>query len=168
MSGTVKERYTLYEATHATACYVLAAAITAVLISFGLPVQSDPATGEPLLWWQKSSHLFSRFVLWVILAALVYLAPVMHVVRTKTPFPIALILSALVGSGPAVLFLGICFAVPSLASQAPLAFPLLVFGVMVSAVGFAIHAVVRKHLAVILTAAGVVTVGGLVTSAVTG
>lgn len=168
MSGTVNERYTLYEATHATACYVLAAALTALVISMELPVQIDPSTGEPLLWWQKLSHLFTRLLPWVLLAAVVFLAPVMHVVRAKSPLPISLILAALLGSGPAILFLVVCLAIPPLASQAPLAFPLLLFGVMVSRIGFAIHAVVRKHLAVIVAAAGVVTVGGLVTSAVTG
>lgn len=164
----MNERYSLYEATHATACYVLAAALTAVVISFGLPLHVDPAAGEPLLWWQKSSHLFTRFLPWVLLAAVVLLAPVMHVLRAKSPLPIALILSALAGTIPAILFLVVCLAIPPLAPQAPLAFPLLVFGAMVSLIGFAIHTAARKHLAVILAAAGVVTVGGLVTSAVTG
>ncbi|GAA2958684.1 hypothetical protein [Microbacterium schleiferi] len=164
----MNERYSLYEATHATACYVLAAALAAVIISIGLPAHLDPATGEPLLWWQKSSHLFTRFLPWVLIAAVVFPAPVMHLLRTKTPVPIAVILSALVGTVPAILFLVVCLAIPPLASQAPLAFPLLLFGVMVSLVGFAIHAAVREHLALILTAAGVVTVGGLVTSAVAG
>ena len=168
MSGTVNERYTLYEATHATACYVLAAAFTALVISLGTPAYVGPATGEPLLWLQRSADLFSRLVPWVILAAVVYLAPVMHVLRVKTPLPISLILAAIVGSGPAILLFAGCFVIPPLWSLAPVIFPLFLFGSIVSLVGFAIHAIVRKHLALILAGAGIVTVGGLVTSAVVG
>jgi len=165
-SERVREPSSFSEATHATACYVLAAALTAVLISLGLPVQADPFAGEPLFWLQRSADLFSRFLPWVILAAVVYLAPVMHVLRAKAPLPIALILSAIVGSGPAILLFAGCFVIPPLRSLAPVIFPLFLFGVMVSLVGFAIHAVVREHLVLVVVAAGIVTVGGLVTSAV--
>lgn len=160
-----KERYSFPEAAHATACYVLAAALTAALIAVGLPSEVDASTGQPLLWWQKSSQLFVWFLPWVLVSAIVYLAPAMHVLRSKAPLPVSVILAAVLGCGPALLLLGACVAVPDMRPLLPLAFPVALSGSLVSLVGFGSHLLLRKHVSSTLTAAGVVIVLGLVASA---
>ena len=157
------ERYSVYGAAHATACYLLAAALTAIVVAVSAPPELSVSSGEPLAWWQKSAQVYVWCLPWVIVAALIYFVPVMNFFRSRLSLSISLILSFFVGLGPAIVVLLACILLASIRSLLAMTFPLALIGCIVSLLGFALHVTVRRHLALLLGSAGVVSLVGVAT-----
>lgn len=166
--STSKERNSAYEFVHASMCYVLAAALAVLLIVAASPAELDPSTGEPLLWWQKSAQLFTWLLPWVLLASVAFAVPTMRWLRARAALPLSFVMAALVGCAPAVALFLLCWIIPAMRSQTALVAPFAFLGVIVSLAGFGLHVLVRRHLPVVLIAAGSVVIAGLVTSVTVG